>query len=418
VRQHHASLFLGLRVLACRSAVILTTLLFIGVAVRPHHAAAQQCQTGCTGTYSVDVEPDGLHEGRLTGAQYVDTFVVTNSGTAADFYTFSCSVTGSLTCVSVSPGSATLAAEQMKKVAVTYSVSGPGTLQLTATGHASDPGTIVISTEPTIAIVTPVLTSGSRAVVHNRQPLLRATYLPHGAGIDTTAVVLSWKRASTTDTVTTLARINRGLLEWEVDSTHWLGLADSGLMTVKICSLDSVCATATRWAVLPNDSAAVIGFTGAPLEALGRQFGAPFGPGLAVSGGEVETGIGIPAYVSMGAGHSAGLVYSTRQSYPRALVPIDLELTWPAGTPDQIKVILYDSGGTKLDSLAVSSPTCATGPARRCRLVLQGDFSGPPGFSTPTRKWLTVEARVTSGATTHIATDSVEVVLVDRRTTR
>ncbi|PYO69994.1 MAG: hypothetical protein DMD71_03300 [Gemmatimonadetes bacterium] len=366
----------------------------------------------------MDVEPDGLHEGRLTGAQYVDTFVVTNSGTAADFYTFSCSVTGSLTCVSVSPGSATLAAEQMKKVAVTYSVSGPGTLQLTATGHASDPGTIVISTEPTIAIVTPVLTSGSRAVVHNRQPLLRATYLPHGAGIDTTAVVLSWKRASTTDTVTTLARINRGLLEWEVDSTHWLGLADSGLMTVKICSLDSVCATATRWAVLPNDSAAVIGFTGAPLEALGRQFGAPFGPGLAVSGGEVETGIGIPAYVSMGAGHSAGLVYSTRQSYPRALVPIDLELTWPAGTPDQIKVILYDSGGTKLDSLAVSSPTCATGPARRCRLVLQGDFSGPPGFSTPTRKWLTVEARVTSGATTHIATDSVEVVLVDRRTTR
>src|SRR5439155_1516448 len=155
-----------------------------------------------------------------------------------------------------------------------------------------------------------------------------------------------------------------------------------------------------------------------PLEALGRQFGAPFGPGLAVSGGEVETGIGIPAYVSMGAGHSAGLVYSTRQSYPRALVPIDLELTWPAGTPDQIKVILYDSGGTKLDSLAVSSPTCATGPARRCRLVLQGVFSGPPGLSTPTRKWLTVEARVTSGATTHIATDSVEVVLVDGRTTR
>src|SRR5206468_9428625 len=35
----------------------------------------------------------------------------------------------------------------------------------------------------------------------------------------------------------------------------------------------------------------------------------------------------------------------------------------------------------------------------------------------PTRRRLTIEARVTSGSTTKIATDSVEVVLVDRRTT-
>ena len=63
------------------------------------------------------------------------------------------------------------------------------------------------------------------------------------------------------------------------------------------------------------------------------------------------------------------------------------------------------------------SPTCATGAVRRCRAVLQGDFSGST-FSTATRKWLTVEGRVKSGGTTNTALDSVEVVLVDRRATR
>jgi RHS repeat-associated protein len=97
-------------------------------------------------------------------------------------------------------------------------------------------------------------------------------------------------------------------------------------------------------------------------------------------------------------------------------VPVDLELTWPAGNPDQIKLTLFD-GGVKLDSLVLTTPTCATGATRRCRAVLQGDFATPGSFNTPTRKWLTIEARVTSGATTQIGTDSVEAVLVDRRST-
>ena len=109
------------------------------------------------------------------------------------------------------------------------------------------------------------------------------------------------------------------------------------------------------------------------------------------------------------------LVYSTRQSYPRALVAVDLELTWPPGTPSQIKLILKD-GTTRLDSLVLSSPTCATGAAWRCRAVLQGDFASGT-FPTPTRKWLSVEAQITSGGTTQTGTDSVEVVLVDRRAT-
>lgn len=369
------------------------------------------------GDYVVSVTPDGNTVVQALQTRDTVQFTVSNDGTLADTYTFTCSVTGGLACVAVSPTSATIQPDLFKKVTVIYDVgASAGSVRLTATGNATDLGWFAITSEPTITIVAPVLTSGSRAVVRNRQPLLRATFLPNGSGIDTTATVLTWKRGATTDTVSGLARANRGLLEWEVDSTYWIAVGDSGLLTVRVCALNGLCATATRWAVLPNDNKPVLGFTGMPLEALGRQFGAPFGPGLAVSGAEVETGFSIPAYVSMGAARSTGLVYSTRQSYPRALVPVDVELTWPAGTPDQLNVILWD-GAVRLDSLVLTSPTCATGSARRCRAVLQGDFAGS-SFSSPTRKWLTVEIRVTSGAATNIATDSVEVVLVDRRSTR
>jgi RHS repeat-associated protein len=94
-------------------------------------------------------------------------------------------------------------------------------------------------------------------------------------------------------------------------------------------------------------------------------------------------------------------------------VNADIELTWPAGNPDQIKAYLRD-GIIALDSLVVSSPTCQASAGRKCRVTLQGDFSSST-YPRAVRKWLNVEVRVTSGGTTKISVDSVEAVLVDRR---
>lgn len=105
-------------------------------------------------------------------------------------------------------------------------------------------------------------------------------------------------------------------------------------------------------------------------------------------------------------------MYSTRTSYPRALVNVDLELTWPTGVPSTIKLYLKD-GPTLLDSLIKTTPTCFTAPVRRCRATLMADFAG--SAQTTQRKWLQVEARVTASGVTKIGTDSVEVVIVDRR---
>src|SRR5258705_9638653 len=111
-----------------------------------------------------------------------------------------------------------------------------------------------------------------------------------------------------------------------------------------------------------------------PLETTGGGFGASFGPGVGVNGLEVVTGFATPAYVSMGAGRCAGLSYSTRTSYPRARVAANITLPWPAGTPDQLKAVLFD-GGVRKDSLVVATPTCTTGAVHICRVVLQADYS-------------------------------------------
>lgn len=363
--------------------------------------------------FAVSVTPaGGVASHALNTGSWSVTFVVENTGTVDDDYTMTCSKTGGITCGTVTPSSVSLASHDTAHVTVNYSIGASvGQVRLTATGQAANTGFYDITANPTITIVVPILTSGSRAVVRNRQPIVRALFTTNGSPVDTTQTVLKWR----SETVTTLARLNRGLIEWDVDSIRWLAVGDSAQIEVTACAQNGVCSTVTRWAVLPNDNKPVVGFTGVPLEALGRQFASPFGAGVAVTGAEIETGVATPAYISMGVSRSAGLVYSTRQSYPRALVPIDLEVTWPAGTPDQIKVLLWD-GAVKLDSVVLTSPTCATGGARRCRTVLQGDFSSST-FSNPTRKWLKAEVRVTSGGTTNSATDSLEVVLVDRRST-
>jgi RHS repeat-associated protein len=370
--------------------------------------------------YEITVTPDnGTAPLRAPNTgPYVASFTLENTGGLDDTFALSCAATGTVSCVSVNLGNQFLAGGQQIAVNVSYTVgaTGTGTVTLWAEGHSVDDGkyNVTAGTAPIVALVAPVLTSGSRAVVRTRQPLIRAlfTRAAGGSPIDTALTTLTWAGQS----VTALARANRGVVEWEVDSTRWLAVGDSAAVSVKACALPTLCTTVTRWIVLPNDQAPVLGFTGAPLAALGAQFSAPFGPGLSVSGAEVETGFStVPFFSFGGRARSLGLSYSTRQSYPRALVPVDLELPWPAGTPDQIKLVLVD-GAVRMDSLVLASPTCATGALKRCRSVLQADFAAST-FSAPTRKWLTVEASVTSGGVTKMASDSVEVVLVDRRST-
>lgn len=350
---------------------------------------------------NVSVSPDGTYEPdhpKNTGG-YVTTFTAYNNTGSTITFSYGCWGTGGISCANITPPSGRLASGRSQVLTVTYNIGASGG-ELHADmegGGYYDQGYRIVTTPPTLTVVTPALTqSPDTGLVHTRTPLVLATYTTTDAAIDTTSLVIRVGN----DTVTKLARWNSRVAEWEVDSARQLSPGVPKSLLVKICHINAGCTSITRQLLLDNSGPPIVSFAGMPLE---------LHPAVA----ETQTGLATPPYVSMGVSRSAGLVYSTRQAFPRVLVNVDLELTWPAGNPDQIKAVLID-GVVRLDSLVVSSPTCQSSTGRRCRVSLQANFAGTT-FATATRKWVKVEVRVTSGATTKTTTDSVEAVLVDRR---
>lgn len=388
---------------SARASLLLAALVSISAVTSQAFGQSGPLCSNCQ-FYAVSVTPDGTFDPNRAknSTGNTTTFSVTNTGNLTDTYAFTCLPTGGVTCTNVNPTSKTLLSGQQQNVTVTYSVgSTGGRLTLDALGAADvnpghDTGYVFVTTPPVITVVVPRVTNGvDTAVIHSRTPLVLATFSADAA-IDLSSLVI--KLGS--DTITKLSRRNSGLAEWEVDSVHQFTPGVVQALYVRICHVNSGCTSVTRQVLLDNSGTPIVSFSGMPLEVHGNA-------------AEVETGFAIPAYVSMGAARSTGLVYSTRQSYPRALVNTDIELTWPSGTPDQIKAFLRD-GSLILDSLIVGTPNCQSSSGRKCRVTLQGDTSSSPS-ARAVRKWLSIEVRVTSGATTKITVDSAEVVLVDRR---
>ena len=95
-------------------------------------------------SYGVSVTPDGSTAATRTAntGGYSESFTVTNTGSASNTYSFSCSGVGGVTC-GTAPAAVTLGAGAQTTVSQGYSVGAPGTgtLTLTASGtNASDPG--------------------------------------------------------------------------------------------------------------------------------------------------------------------------------------------------------------------------------------------------------------------------------------
>ena len=381
------------------SPVVYWTVLFF-LLWPPSLTASSSNQFGPLGP-SVHISPDGTYEPdrpkNSTG--HTAVFVAQNTTNLTQDVSLSCWGTGGVTCTNINPPAWEIPAFSNKNVVVTYSVAGSGGgiyVDIEA-GSFYDTGDKVVTTPPSVGIVTPVVTNTpDTAIVRSRTPLLIATYSTADAAIDSSTLVVRFG----SDTITPLARYNARLVEWEVEPAQQLSPGTTKELYVRICHVNNGCSSASRYIKLDNSGAPIVSFTGMPLEVHGN-------------GPQVEAAFATPAYYSRGAPRSASLVYSTRQSYPRALVNVDLELTWPAGNPDQIKVVLID-GVVRMDSLVANSPICQASTGRKCRVTLQGDFAGSP-FARASRKWLKVEALVTSGLDTRATTDAVEVVLVDRR---
>jgi YD repeat-containing protein len=257
----------------------------------------------------------------------------------------------------------------------------------------------------TLAVVSPIGT------VHTRTPLVLVRYGAPGVAVDTGSLIVRWGGVD----VKALGRSNDGLFEWEVDgASHALSPGGSKQLYVYACAVGGACTSATSTVTLAASPQPMLSLKPMPLEAHGRQFAAPFGPGIGVSGaGDLEMAIATPAYHSLNAPRTAGLTYASRQAYPRALVNVDLE--FPGSAPSALTMRLKD-GGVTVDSAVFGSPTCSSGGTPTCRVALEAAFLGTSSYPA-VRKWLRVEAQATVNGTPYTVYDSVEVVLVDRRTT-
>ena len=108
------------RVPRCVALAVFTGAVAAALSLSPQPGAAQdkaqpECQLGCI-TYSVLVDPHGGTYGGTVvqpanGGPYTATFTVTNTSSpdgVTDTYAFTCSASGGISCISVSPTSATL----------------------------------------------------------------------------------------------------------------------------------------------------------------------------------------------------------------------------------------------------------------------------------------------------------------------
>ena len=191
----------------------------------------------------VEVTPDGdapalVNSANSTGL--VAGFFVKNTRTVPSTYTLSCLGSENVICDDVEPNSVSLDPNESTDIAVYYSTGPPGegTLTARASGPVSDRGyyDVTVTAPPTVTLIVPRVTSGNRAVVANRTPMVRAMISKGSYSLDTTKTRLIWRG----DTVTkwagdslTVARFNRGLRRWPRSLRH---LESSRLISASHCS--------------------------------------------------------------------------------------------------------------------------------------------------------------------------------------
>jgi len=226
---------------------------------------------------------------------------------------------------------------------------------------------------PSVSIVAPGTSTATRT------PLILIRYSDADGNLDS-AIIVKWGGAH----VAGLGRSNSGLWEWEVDGASYeLSPGGTKQVYVKVCDFTELCTTVTRNVTLGASPRPILSLKTMPLESHGRQFAAPFG-GFSVMGADIGTGFSTPAYFSLNSARTAGLTCSSRQSYPRALVNVNLE--FPTTLPTSLTMRLKDGAAT-LHQFTLGSVNCpVSGSTYQCRVALEASFLS--GSYTPAvRKW-------------------------------
>jgi len=147
------------------AAVGVTLLLLAATTVEAQHGGPL-CQTGCLG--GVQVTPDGGSESHAPNSgPWVVEFLVLNTSSTKKTFTFSCSPTGGISCVSVLPTSKALNPDQSTVVELSYNIGATGGLAglLATASGASDDGyyTVTVTLPPGPPVITLKNFNGDKA---------------------------------------------------------------------------------------------------------------------------------------------------------------------------------------------------------------------------------------------------------------
>lgn len=148
-----------MRPIAAVARALLFALAFAVVRTPLAAQVTPDCQSGCLG--GVEVTPDGGTDQHLVNSgPWTVVFDVLNTSASTKTFTFSCSTTGGMSCVSVNPTSASIKPDFDKLVTVTYNVgstSGNVWLTATATGSSDDGYFVITATVPQVTPTGPVV---------------------------------------------------------------------------------------------------------------------------------------------------------------------------------------------------------------------------------------------------------------------
>ena len=359
-------------------SALLGSLLFVIALLAVPAVEAQRiqpmCQTGCLG--GVQVTPDGGAQTKLPNSgPWTVEFEVTNLSSKKT-YTFSCSPTGGITCVSVVPSSKLLNPDQTTVVVVTYNVGATGGqvgLVASATGASDDGYYLVTLQAGRGAAIRPELpvrqnfasTTGSQRFFVKNIRSVSTTY-------DLTAICTgSLSGCSVAPTSLTLepGESKVGTLNYSVGtsgstSSGWLKAIDSGGLTLPESAAVQITSVSAQYPLV----SIVESNPGTAIER-DQCLTIAAGSAAAFECGDLRIAHVLPSIRTMNRVRVPTILYSSGLAEPYPVVTSSVTLAAGSPLPDSVEAVLK-VGGTPQATGRWAGSDWTAGSTRRIALAV------------------------------------------------
>jgi RHS repeat-associated protein len=308
-------------------------------------------------------------------------FTVQNVGTSSDTYTFTCTHSANVTCISATPSSATMGSLSKSAVTVIYNVGASGSASVglqASNANANNTGQLTFTVVPAVSygvVVTPdakpigvlASTSATYPFAIRNTGTVTDTYtvvaacsgaaIASGCTPSATSVILAGQATSTVAvSYTSGTSPSTGQITLTAKESKDASLKDSGWVTVATGTAQAptvALSTVNPGTTVERDLCLTIALVGS----------------AAAECGDLRLAHGLPAVRTMGRARAPTLVYSSAYAHPYPLLAAEVTLPAGAANPDSVEVVLHKGG----DSVRARWAGSAFSPGRTNRVVIGWD---------------------------------------------